>query len=344
MNGEYHYIGLDIHKSTISYCAKWADGRTVDAGKFSARREDIEQWAESRGKQPWIGGMEATLFTGYVYDVLRPYAADLQVGHPLGLKAISSGKHKGDRIDAEILSNLLRADLFPKCHMAPPRVRELRRVLRHRNFLVRQAVTMMNKTTGLLMEVGAPYDARRIHRKAYFNDLLETLEDVPNSVCHLLRMNRCSIESLQSSQKELLDALTQHKELRERVERLRTIRSVGVVTALTWALEIDDPARFSNIKKVQSYCGLCSGRNESAGKNKRAPISKQRNPHLQTVLIEAAKLAPRWNPELAEVRARVIDCGYNKNRATLAVARKLVAYLLAVDKSGNDFQPRGSAS
>ena len=111
------------------------------------------------------------------------------------------------------------------------------------------------------------------------------------------------------------------------------------MTALTWALEIDDPARFSNLKKAQSYCGLCSGRNESAGKNKRAPLSKQRNPHLQTILIEAAKLAPRWNEQLAHVHARALERGYNRNRATCHVARKLVAYLMAVDKSGHDFQP-----
>ena len=57
------------------------------------------------------------------------------------------------------------------------------------------------------------------------------------------------------------------------------------------------------------------------------------------MLIEAAKLAPRWNPQLAAVHARELQRG-NRNRATLAVARKLVAYLLAVDKSGKPFQVR----
>ena len=59
--------------------------------------------------------------------------------------------------------------------------------------------------------------------------------------------------------------------------------------------------------------------------------------HLQTVLIEAAKLAPRWNPQLAEVHERELERGH-RNRATLEVARKLVAYLLAVDKSGKPFR------
>jgi transposase len=339
MQEPYHYIGLDIHKRTVAFCAKRPDGETVAAGTFGADRECIEQWAAERTR-PWIGGLEATLFTGFVYDVLTPYAIEIQVGHPLQLKAISCAKHKTDAIDAETLANLLRADLFPACYMASPLVRELRRVLRYRNFLVRQAVTMKNRTTGLLMEVGVQYDSSRIHRQGYFYELLDHLEDTPNSVRELLRTTRCGLEMFQSAQKKLLAALKQHGHLRERVTRLMSIGGVGEMTALTWALEIDDPARFSNLKKVQSYCGLCSGRNESAGKNKRAPLSKQRNPHLQTILIEAAKLAPRWNTQLAQVHAAALERGYNRNRATCAVARKLVAYLMSVDKSGEDYQER----
>jgi transposase len=339
MDASYHYIGLDIHKRTVRFCEKRADGVVVESGTFAAHRRGLTAWAESRHK-PWIGAMEATLFTGFVYDVLLPYAVDLQVGHPLQLKAISYAKHKSDKVDADTLANLLRADLLPVCYMASPLVRELRRVLRFRNFLVRQGVAMKNKTTGLLMEMGVQYDARRIHRQGYFYDMLGTLDEVPDSVRELLRTTRCGLELFQASQKQLLHALTNHAHLRERVSRLMSIDGVGEVTALTWALEIDDPARFSSLKKVQSYCGLCSGRNESAGKNKRAPLSKQRNPHLQTVLIEAAKLAPRWNAQLAGVHARALERGYNRNRATCAVARKLVAYLMAVDKSGREFQDR----
>jgi hypothetical protein len=51
------------------------------------------------------------------------------------------------------------------------------------------------------------------------------------------------------------------------------------------------------------------------------------------MLIEAAKLAPYWNPQLAALHEKELAKG-NRNRATLAVARKLVEYLLAVDRRG----------
>ena len=115
-----------------------------------------------------------------------------------------------------------------------------------------------------------------------------------------------------------------------------TIPAVGPITALTWALEVGDVQRFSSIKKAISYCGLCGAERSSANIIQRTPLSKQRNKHLQTVLIEAAKMASRNSPELAMVYDQEKQKG-NANRATLAVARKMVAYLVAVDGRQNGF-------
>lgn len=84
-----------------------------------------------------------------------------------------------------------------------------------------------------------------------------------------------------------------------------TIPGIGEVTALRWVLEIGDVDRFR---------------------------------HLQTVLIEAARLSPRWNKQLSKIHTKELTKG-NRNRATLAVARRLVAYMLAVEKRQTDFKP-----
>ena len=31
---DYHYIGLDVHKKTVSYCIKQADGKIIDESKL----------------------------------------------------------------------------------------------------------------------------------------------------------------------------------------------------------------------------------------------------------------------------------------------------------------------
>ena len=140
-----------------------------------------------------------------------------------------------------------------------------------------------------------------------------------------------------ATEKQLVKRRPSEPALEQRVERLTSIRAVGPITALTWALEIADPHRFASIADAVSYRGLSAAFRSSAGKQQRGPISKQRNAWLQPMLIQAAKLAPLWNPQLAAAHARALERGH-ANRATLHVARKLVAYLLAVDKSGQTFE------
>lgn len=339
----YYYVGLDIHKKVIAYCVKRVDGSIMEESTVRATRKALSQWVRGMARRRWVGAMEATLFTGWVYDFLSPHAAELKVGHPLMLRAIVASKKKNDRIDARTLADLLRVDLFPECYMASKPIRELRRVLRYRSLVVRQATRMKNKTAGLLMEVGAEYAKSRLHGKRYFTSLIEELEDLPPSVHELLKLTHSSVELFDAMQKQLLTELQRHPEIQERVERLTSIKGVGPVTALTWALEVGDPHRFASVKQAVSYSGLCSAQIESAGKARRSPLSKQRNKHLQTTLIEAAKLAPRWSPELATVYDRERRRGANPNRATLAVARKLVAYLLCVDKTQKEFLRRDAA-
>ena len=332
----YYYIGLDIHKKIIAYCVKAIDGSLIDQGKIEADRESLGVWVKGL-PGPWIGAMEATMFTGWVYDFLNPHAIALKVAHPAMLKAITAAKKKNDRADAEKIADLLRVNLLPECHMLSEEIRQLRRILRYRNHIVRTAVKMQNKMSGLLMEIGVTYSKKRLHGKKYFRELLERVDEIPPSVRELLQLSRSSYEMFRSFQKRLIETLRTNQLIRDRVHRLMTIPGVGEITALTWTLEIGDPGRFSSIRKAVSYCGLCSAQKESAGKEQRGPISKKRNKHLQTMLIEAAKLAPHWNEQLAIVHERELKKG-NRNRATLAVARKLVAYMLAVDRKQADFK------
>src|SRR5216683_1404255 len=203
--------------------------------------------------------------------------------------------------------------------------------------------TDANKIAGLLMETGSPFNKEKLHGKKYFAQLIQTLEQVPESVKDLLQMSRSAMEMFETTQKRLVKQLLVNPALAQRIERLAGIRGVGEITALTWALEIGDPHRFRSNGDAMSYCGLTAAWRSSADKQQRGPISKQRNAWLQTTLIEAAKLAPRWNPQLAAVHAHELERGH-RNRATLMVARKLVAYLLAVDKSQKPFEVRDTAS
>src|SRR5258708_25109502 len=132
-----YYIGLDVHKRTISYCVKDASGRVYAEGSLPATRFDLDRWMKAL-PQPWTAAMEATVFTGWIYDHLQPHAAGLKVAHPLMLRAIAAAKKKNDRVDAKKICDFLRCDFLPECYMAATATRERRCKLPYRHLLVPQ--------------------------------------------------------------------------------------------------------------------------------------------------------------------------------------------------------------
>src|ERR1035437_1936483 len=293
-----YYIGLDVHKKTISFCVKDAAGRVHQEGKIGSSRRELDDWIRTL-PQPRTMAMEATIFTGWIYDHLLPHAEKVKVAHPLMLRAIAAAKKKNDRIDAGKIADCLRCDFLPECHMAWTEIRDRRRTLRYRGLVLRQTVQMKNRVSGLLMESGVTYDKQRLHKMGYFTELFSTNEEISDSIRPLLRLGREHILRGQRLDRALTSSLERDPLLSERLRRLRTIPGVGPITALTWALEIGDYPRFPSVKEAISYCGLCSAEKSSADKVMRMPISKQRNKHIQHVLVEAAKLAPRYSHELA---------------------------------------------
>src|SRR6266481_3742579 len=118
-----YYIGLDVHKKTISYCVKDGSGCIHAEGAIPATRSDLDRWMRTL-PQPWTAAMEATLFTGWIYDHLKPHATAVKVAHPLMLRAIAAAKKKNDRIDANKITDCLRCDFLPECYMASTEIRE----------------------------------------------------------------------------------------------------------------------------------------------------------------------------------------------------------------------------
>jgi len=90
-----YYIGLDVHKRKISYCVKDSGGKIYAEGSLPATRIDLDLWMKTL-PQPWSAAMEATMFTGWIYDHLKPHAAALKVAHPLMLRAIATHRCQQD--------------------------------------------------------------------------------------------------------------------------------------------------------------------------------------------------------------------------------------------------------
>jgi transposase len=89
--------------------------------------------------------LEAAFGTGWLVELLEDYGFAPHLAHPSRCKAIASARLKNDKAGAAILAQLLRAGLLPEAWIAPPEVRQLRALLRHRVALVRLRTRLRNR-------------------------------------------------------------------------------------------------------------------------------------------------------------------------------------------------------
>src|SRR5690348_15482100 len=125
------YVGIDVHR-------KRSQVAVVDEGGEVLANRNVPNGVES--VLGVIGGLppgtpvafEAAFGWGWLVELLEDYGFAPHLVHPLQCKAIASARLKNDKVDAAILAQLLRAELLPEAWIAPPAVRQLRALLRHR--------------------------------------------------------------------------------------------------------------------------------------------------------------------------------------------------------------------
>src|SRR5215470_16125387 len=147
------YVGIDVHR-------KRSQVAVIDAkGEVIANR-NVPSGAEPILKV--IGGLppgtpaafEAAYGTSWLVALLEDYGFGPHLVHPSRCKAIASARLKNDKVDAAILAQLLRADLLPEAWIAPPPVRQLRALLRHRVALVRLRTRLRNRIHAIVADYG----------------------------------------------------------------------------------------------------------------------------------------------------------------------------------------------
>ena len=153
------YIGLDVHKRFIEVCILDGSGKPVFRGKTGCQREELNRFAKAKFKRTDQVALESTTNTWPVVDVLRPFVAKIVVGNPLKTKAIAEAKIKTDKVDAEVLAQLLRCDYLPSVWQPDDRTRQLRAWITHRTALMTQRTRVKNHIQGLLgrLLIHSPY-------------------------------------------------------------------------------------------------------------------------------------------------------------------------------------------
>ena len=147
------YVGIDVHRKRSQVAVVTEDG-TVQLSKNVVNGS--EPFLRLIGDLPsgTPVAFEAAFGWSWLAELLEDYGFEARLVHPLRCKAIASARLKNDKVDAAILAQLLRADLLPEAWLAPPRVRQLRALLRHRASLVRLGTQLRNRIHAVAADHG----------------------------------------------------------------------------------------------------------------------------------------------------------------------------------------------
>src|SRR5436190_12242170 len=147
------YVGIDVHRKRSQVAVVTEDG-TVQLNKnvVNGSAPMLRLIGDQPSGTPVASG--AAFGWGWLAALLEDYGFEAHLVHPLRCKAIASARLKNDKVDAAILAQLLRADLLPEAWIAPPAVRQLRALLRHRAGLVRLRTLLQNRIHAVLADRG----------------------------------------------------------------------------------------------------------------------------------------------------------------------------------------------
>ena len=325
-----YYIGLDIHKKNTQACVKDEAGLIIVNERFLSNIEAINAFIDRLGAVEAKVVMEATGFYEYIYDVIEARGYRVVLAHPLKLKALTAGRAKNDKNDAEMLAELLRIDAVPASYVPPKEVRELRELTRHRSSLVAESTALKNKIHAELARRGtkAPDGMRSPFTKKY-TAWLRSLHIF--AIDDLLDILAVVQDRIKLADKRIEEAAKKDEDVR----LLETIPGVGHVIATSIKAEAGDLGRFDSSDGLASYAGL-SPRTWQSGEKKAVSgrMSKFGNSRLRYMLIEAVHIHVMFcDSRIAEYYRRKKEQKGSK-KAAVAAAKKLleVMYLMIVRK------------
>jgi transposase len=335
------YVGIDVHRKRSQVAVVTEDG-TVQLNKNVVNGS--EPMLRLIGDLPpgTPVAFEAAFGWGWLAELLEDYGFEAHLVHPLRCKAIASARLKNDKVDAAILAQLLRADLLPEAWIAPPAVRQLRALLRHRAGLVRLRTQQQNRIHAVVADFG--YDRAGSYLSGPGRGWLAGLE-LPAVSREIVTDALAVIDGLAPLTDRIDGELRQHAKADPRVKTLTTLPGVGQFTALVMLAEIGDISRFPNARKLASWAGLTPTVRGSDLTVRHGHISKQGSAWLRWVMNQAAQTAKR-SPEFSATYAAIAQ-RRGKKIATIAISRKLLTrawHLLATGQAPGPAAPDASAA
>lgn len=269
-------------------------------------------------------GLEASGYSQWYEEMLEELGIELWMGDPARIRKAAPRKQKTDRNDACLLLQLLEQDRFPRIWVPDKQTRDLRQLLMHRHKLVTMRSAVGNQMQAIAINRGLQKKGRLWSKQG--RQELKALDLPPWTTVRrneLLALREHWDREIAVFDRVLLEQALKHPDARYLMEHQA---GVGPVTAMAFVLTLGPIDRFASARKLASYVGLIPAEYSSGGRQRLGHISKEGNCLLRWVLVEAATVAVRHDPEFKRMYWRLVE-RRGKPIAKVAMARKLLVRL-----------------
>ena len=337
-------VGLDVGDQYCHLAVVDRAGNLVER----LRLKTEEQALRRHFSGPAVSGktlrvvLEAGPHSHWLSRLIEEEGHEVLVANPRRLKLIYSSDSKSDETDAEALARLGRLDpslLKPIKHRSLKSQADLT-LIRSRAVLVRSRTQLVNHVRGVAKGFGV-----KLPKCSTESFARQVPDQLPESLKPPLMPLLATIQEL-TQKISWFDRAVEKKAIEEYpvTERLRQPKGVGALTALAYVLVLEDHHRYRNSRMAGAYIGLRPRRSQSGGTDPELRITKVGDRMLRSLLIGSAHyiLGPfgedsdlrRWGLKLAARGGKSA-----KNKAAVAVARKLATLLHHLWASGDDYEP-----
>lgn len=332
-------IGIDLGDKSHQVCMLSEDKKVVLETSLSNTHEALENMFSTHPSTTIA--LECGTHSAWISSALEGWGHTVVVANPRQLKLISQSASKTDRNDARLLARLVLADpelLRPIRHRTAATQADLA-LIKARHGLIKSRTTLINTCRGIVKSQGARLarcSAESFHRH---------LEEIPPELREPLEPLLRTIGEMTTKIYQLEGKIEQLAERKyPQTAKLAKINGVGALTALTFMLVVEDPARFHKSRFVGPYLGLTPAKDQSGKSDKQMRITKAGDNYLRVLLVLCAHHIlgvrgkdcelRRWGLKLCERGGKAA-----KKRAVVAVARRLAVQLHAVWVGKDAYDP-----
>ena len=332
-------IGMDLGDCSSHYCVLDENGEVISRSQVATMPAGMKPVF---GKMaPCLIVMEVGTHSAWVSRLLASYGHEVIVANARRVKLIGQSQRKNDRIDAETLARLGRADrkqLSPIQHRGEEAQWDLA-MIRARAEIVEARTAVMNCARGLMKAMGERLPKRDVDgvEKTLSKGLSEAAQKVAKP---LLKSVAAMTEQIHACDQEIQRIAAKYPE----VKLLQQVNGVGPLIGLTFVLILEDPQRFKRSRDVGPYLGLVPAQRDSGKSQPQLRISKSGDKLLRSVLVQGAHCILRKGAPDSDLRQWGLEKQKEggkkgKRRAIVGVARRLAVLLHHLWVSGEAYEP-----